>query len=101
MRDLGPLAPLVDAIAAAVASRLQPDELVPLDACGLERAAALRLVASGELPVRKIGRKRYTLRSALVRLVAAPGTGPEPDDGPEAMLEAWVACDRRRKAVRP
>ncbi len=50
------------------------DALVPLTAAGLERAAAMRLVRSGELAARKIGRRWMVRRGDLARLVAAQPT---------------------------
>jgi hypothetical protein len=65
--DAAELAQLVrDAVASAAG-----DELVPLASCGLEARAVAALVASGELPVRKIGRRRYTTKRALAALVTS------------------------------
>lgn len=45
------------------------DELVALDACGLEQRAWRALIASKELAARKIGRRWYSTRAALAALV--------------------------------
>lgn len=50
------------------------DELVELGASGLESRAWKALVKKGELPARKLGRKWYTTRSALCRLVTEAPT---------------------------
>lgn len=54
------------------ATTTAPDELVCFP-FGLEVSSARALVASGELPARKLGRKYYAKRSAVLALVdAAP-----------------------------
>ncbi len=74
--------------------RAAPDELVPFP-FGLERAAASKLVASGELPTRKLGRKTYARRSAVLVLVdAAP---PKPANDEQDPLAALAARTRGRR----
>ncbi len=74
--------------------RAAPDELVP-HPFGLERAAASKLVASGELRTRKLGRKTYARRSAVLALVdAAP---PKPANDEPDPLEALAARTRGRR----
>jgi hypothetical protein len=73
-----------------------PDELVHRGNAGIESRAFDTLVASGELPSRKIGRRVYVRRSDLLRLVdAAPVVADEHDE-----LGAAVARRAARKASR-
>lgn len=62
-RDLG------RAVLAALAAVTPPgavDELVALDACGLEHSAVRRLVRSGRLRTARIGRRRYVRKSEVL-----------------------------------
>lgn len=55
------------------------DELVPLSECGLEEKAWRKLVRSGELKARKIGRLWFSTRRALCSLVLdAPASRKRP-----------------------
>lgn len=102
--DLGPWEPLAAAIVDRVVARLAPDELLPIDDCGVERAAVLRLIASGELRARKLGRRRFVLRSDLCRLISAPRQATEQsaaaadDDSDDAawLVRAAAHAKRRR-----
>ena len=74
------LAQLADLLAERLAPLIgTPDELVPIDGCGLEKRTAMRLIRTGELPGRKIGRRWYTRRSDLLRLVDEPQDEPASD----------------------
>ncbi len=77
------------------------DALVPLGDAGLERAAARRLVASGELPARKIGRRWMVRRGDLARLVAARPAAPPAAEAPAtyAAIVASVTGKGRRRAA--
>ena len=48
----------------------QADELVPVAESGLDARTRRELEREGRLPVVKLGRRKYTRRSALVALVA-------------------------------
>jgi hypothetical protein len=58
------------------------DQLVDVRKCGLEANTVCGLVAAGELPVRKMGRRTYTRLSHLLALIPDRGTvqtqGPAP-----------------------
>lgn len=70
------------------------DEVVPLDACGLERAAARRLVATGELPARKVGRRWMVRRADVAGLIlAAPS--PKPTEAPADYLDVVAHVGRK------
>jgi hypothetical protein len=98
---------LADAVAARLGDR---DELValspaPLAAMGLEHAAVLRLVATGNLKAVKVGRRVFTKRSYLLSLVdelpPVRQRGPTVAPG-DALREALakIAERQRRKAER-
>ena len=71
------------------------DELVSIGECGIERAAVLRLVRSGQIASRRLGRKLYVLRSELVGLVSKP-KAPTPAAGSPEI--AYLDVIRRAKA---
>jgi excisionase family DNA binding protein len=48
---------------------------------GISRAFAYELVARGELPVIRLGRRRLVPKAGLLALVAQAETGPSPDLG--------------------
>jgi excisionase family DNA binding protein len=84
------------------------DELVTLDACGLERRAVEALIREGRLRAVKIGRRVYVRRSAVVALVdelpawtpnagPLPGAKTEDDDLGRAVMA--VAKRRARRAA--
>ncbi len=67
---------------------------------GLEANAARRLIASGELPARKVGRRWMALTSdvaALVRDVPRAPKTPRAVDAPAAAYSAHVATLRARR----
>ena len=77
-------------------TRAAPDELVPFP-FGLEANAARSLVASGELVARKLGRKLYARRSAILALVDARPPKPANDEpDPLAALAARTRTRARR-----
>lgn len=78
-------------------TRAAPDELVAFP-FGLEVAAARALVASGELAARKLGRKTYARRSAVLALVDAKPPKPPPaadEEDPLAALANRTRAGRR------
>lgn len=68
----------------------------------LEANAWDRLVASGELPARKLGRTYYARRSDLLALVPASGTGDRarPTRAPATPREALAALAGKARAKR-
>jgi hypothetical protein len=66
------------------------DELVPVDSCGLERAARRRLERDGRLPVVKLGRRKFVRRSDVAKLVEPV---PEPVR-PATQIERAIAKGR-------
>jgi hypothetical protein len=83
------------------------DELVALADCGLDARSRRRLEREGRLPVSKIGRRKFTTRSALVALVPSMSTiraTPEartPAETPgEAARKAYAALATRPAAAR-
>ena len=87
---------LVICLPAAQVVQSSHDDLVHRRNCGIEARAFDGLVASGELPSRKIGRRVYCRRSDLLRLIdAAPAPMAKPGD---ALAEA--VAKRARKASR-
>lgn len=72
------------------------DEVVPLDTCGLERAAARRLVETGELPARKVGRRWMVRRADVAALIlAAPPPKPKPTEAPTGYLDVVAQAGRK------
>src|SRR5262249_54482072 len=76
-----------------------PDELIALTDSGLEEKAWKALVRSGELRARRIGRKLYTTRSALVALVRerdvkAAAQKPKASSAAEAYAALLASDDR-------
>jgi hypothetical protein len=60
-----------------------PDDLVPLAETALDARTRRRLEREGRLPVVKLGRRKFTSRSALASLVdpaAADGSSCPPED---------------------
>jgi hypothetical protein len=86
------------------ASAAAGDSLVAIAESGLDARACRRLEAEGLLPVRKVGRRKYTTRSALVALVtsttsstARVPTHPEtPEEAANRMYDELVARTRFR-----
>ena len=70
------------------------DEVVPLDTCGLERAAARRLVETGELPARKVGR-RWMVRRADVAALILAAPPPKPTEAPTGYLDVVAQAGRK------
>jgi excisionase family DNA binding protein len=54
------------------------------DLLGISRAFAYELVARGELPVVRLGRRRLVPKVALLALLGADDHDTGPDDGPES-----------------
>jgi excisionase family DNA binding protein len=54
------------------------------DLLGISRAFAYELVARGELPVVRLGRRRLVPKVALLAMLGANDHDPGPDDGPES-----------------
>lgn len=76
------------------ASAPAPDELVCFP-FGLEVSSARALVASGEIPTRKIGRKTYAKRSAILALIdAAPKVANDAAASPHDELAALAKRTR-------
>ena len=83
------------------------DELVPLNECGLDEKTRARLVRSGELPARKLGRRWFTKRSALLALIdekPRPSESATPADPREAARATYADVTRlddarKRRAV--
>jgi hypothetical protein len=70
------------------------DRLVDVNDCGIvERNAVRGVIASGELPVRKMGRRTYTRLSHLLALIPDRGTvqAQEPAPANPNSLEAIAA----------
>jgi hypothetical protein len=69
--------------AAEPAPHAAPDELVPIAEVPLDARTRTRLEREGRLPVEKLGRRKFTRRSALAALVrdAAPSPSPEAPRG--------------------
>jgi hypothetical protein len=90
---------LAEPLADRIASRLrreQADELVAFP-FSLEVRTARALVRGRKLPTTKIGRKIYTLRSAVLALVnEAPELGPAPRTAIDAAAAARAAYGRPR-----
>ena len=96
---MNPLDPLLDALISGVRDRLSADELVVFP-FGLEANAARKLMASGELPTRKLGRKFYARRSrvlALVPDVQEPTPQTLETDTPEDVLSRMATRTRRAR----
>jgi hypothetical protein len=70
-----------------------PDQLVDVRKCGIELNTIRSLIASGELPVRKMGRRTYTKLSCLLALIPDRGTvqAQEPSPANPNSLEAIAA----------
>lgn len=82
-------------------SRPDQDELVALAACGLERAALRRLIASGELRARKIGRRLFALRSDLAKLInSVPQAPVSPSQISQADVHDLLAARARKTAAK-
>ena len=75
-----------------------PDDLVPFP-FGLEKNAARRLIKTGELRARKLGRRYYAKRSDLLALIdAAPPVAPARASGTDLRGDlATLAARERRK----
>lgn len=54
------------------------------DLLGISRAFAYELVARGELPVVRLGRRRLVPKVALLAMLGADDHDPGPDDGPQS-----------------
>jgi hypothetical protein len=54
------------------------DQLVDVRKCGLEENTVRELMAAGELPWRKMGRRTYTRLSHLLALIPERGKAQEP-----------------------
>jgi hypothetical protein len=67
------------------------DQLVDVRKCGIEANTVRALIASGELPVRKLGRRTYTRLSCLLALV--------PDHGEAKLQETAPANPNSLEAV--
>jgi hypothetical protein len=105
---LGVLAPIVEALADAIAAKIgDRDELVaiaaqPLKAHGLELHAVQRLIEDGKLRAVRIGHRAFTKRSALLALVdelppiAKPSRG-EPVESQDDLRVAVAAAARRQQ----
>lgn len=77
--------PFIEAVAQRTAELVQTgDDLVALPG-PLDANTAKKLVASGVLPARKLGRRWYTLRRHLAALItSAPAPAPSPLAGFDA-----------------
>jgi hypothetical protein len=63
-------------IELASSTGIEPTEdLICLRDSGIEAAALRRLIKSGELPARKLGRKWFALRSDLAKLISSHTAG--------------------------
>jgi len=95
-------------VQAAEADDGPADDLVPLDETPLEAKAARRLERDGALPVRRIGRRKYTTRAALAALIATPAppaSSPRPvepadEDPREAARRAYPSLTSRQTGRR-
>jgi hypothetical protein len=87
------LARAAQARAGRSAPDIPPDDLVPI--------AEVRLEREGSLPVERLGRRKFTRRSALAALVGdieapSPHVGPAPHDPRESARELYVELVARR-----
>ena len=78
-----------------------PDDMVPIAEVPLDARTRLRLEREGRLPVERLGRRKFTRRSALAALVGdlaapCPGTGTAPHDPRESARELYVELVARR-----
>jgi hypothetical protein len=55
------------------------DDLIPIAEVPLDARTRLRLEREGRLPVEKLGRRKFTRRSALAALVGGVTPSPAPD----------------------
>jgi|HubBroStandDraft_5_1064220.scaffolds.fasta_scaffold586471_2 hypothetical protein len=64
----------------------------------LEKNAARQLIASGELPARKLGRRWYCKRSDLLALIDnAPSVPPARASGADLRVDLKVIAERTRR----
>ena len=70
------------------------DDLIPIAEVPLDARTRLRLEREGRLPVEKLGRRKFTRRSALAALVGDAAPSPTPDaprrDPRESARELYV-----------
>jgi Helix-turn-helix domain len=84
-------------IATCNTGALPPDALIPFP-FGLEKNAARRLIASGELRARKLGRRWFARRSDVLALVDAAPAAPAATGGGDVQADlAAIACRVRAK----
>lgn len=97
------LAALVhEAVAAALGTRLQSDELVPLAAAGVPVRTLRKAIRAGELAASKAGRSYVVERAALREWLAARRVTPKAKPKPvETEADRAIARARRSGALRP
>ena len=95
------LARAAQARAGRSAPDIPPDDLVPIAEVPLDARTRLRLEREGRLPVERLGRRKFTRRSALAALVGdlaapSPGTGAARPDPRASARELYVELVARR-----